>query len=101
MELGTFSISLAVKDLEASRHFYEKLGFKVFAGDASQNWLILKNGDHAIGLSKGCSRGTSSPSTPTGTECPAAGYFYGCPRAAAPAQGSRGGGATSGGRADN
>ena len=37
MELGAFSISLAVKDLEASRRFYEKLGFKAFAGDASQN----------------------------------------------------------------
>ena len=39
MELGAFSISLAVKDLKASRSFYEKFGFKVFAGDASQNWL--------------------------------------------------------------
>lgn len=38
MYLGTFSISLAVKDLEASRAFYEKFGFTVFAGDASQNW---------------------------------------------------------------
>jgi len=37
---------LAVKDLEASRAFYEKFGFKVFAGDASQYWLIMKNGDH-------------------------------------------------------
>ena len=53
MELGAFSISLAVKDIEASRGFYEKFGFKVFAGDASQNWLILKNGDHAIGLFQG------------------------------------------------
>src|ERR1017187_10190868 len=53
MDLGTFSISLAVKDLEASRQFYEKFGFKAFAGDASQNWLILKNGDHAIGLFQG------------------------------------------------
>ena len=53
MELGAFSISLAVKDLEASRSFYEKFGFKTFAGDASQNWLILKNGDHAIGLFQG------------------------------------------------
>jgi lactoylglutathione lyase len=53
MQLGTFSISLAVKDLEASRSFYEKLGFKVFAGDASENWLILKNGEHAIGLFHG------------------------------------------------
>lgn len=53
MELGAFSISLAVKDIEASRSFYEKFGFKVFAGDASQNWLILKNGDHVIGLFQG------------------------------------------------
>ena len=53
MELGAFSISLAVKDIEASRTFYEKFGFKVFGGDASQNWLILKNGDHAIGLFQG------------------------------------------------
>ena len=53
MNLGAFSISLAVKDLEASRKFYEKFGFKVFAGEASQNWLILKNGDDAIGLFQG------------------------------------------------
>src|ERR1700682_4378261 len=53
MDLGVFSISLAVKDLEASRQFYEKFGFKVFAGDPSQNWLILKNGDHIIGLFHG------------------------------------------------
>ena len=53
MELGAFSISLSVKDLEASRNFYEKFGFKGFAGDASENWLIMKNGDHAIGLFQG------------------------------------------------
>ena len=53
MELGAFSISLAVKDLGASRAFYEKFGFKAFAGDASQNWLIMKNGDHVIGLFQG------------------------------------------------
>ena len=53
MELGAFSISLAVKDIEASKAFYQKLGFKVFAGDLSQNWLILKNGDHTIGLFQG------------------------------------------------
>lgn len=53
MNLGAFSVSLAVKDLEVSRSFYEKFGFKVFAGDASRNWLILKNGDHAIGLFQG------------------------------------------------
>ena len=53
MQLGAFSISLAVKDLAASRAFYEKLGFTSFHGDASQNWLILKNGDHVIGLFQG------------------------------------------------
>src|SRR6266702_2478112 len=53
MNLGAFSVSLAVKDLEASRKFYEKFGFKAFVGDASKNWLILKNGDHVIGLFQG------------------------------------------------
>jgi lactoylglutathione lyase len=53
MDLGAFSISLAVKDLEASRKFYEKFGFIASGGDPSQNWLILKNGDHVIGLFHG------------------------------------------------
>ena len=53
MELGTFSVSLAVKDLEASRAFYEKLGFSPFFGEASQGWLILRNGTTAIGLFQG------------------------------------------------
>jgi catechol 2,3-dioxygenase-like lactoylglutathione lyase family enzyme len=53
MELGAFSISLAVKDIKASQVFYEKLGFKVFGGDIAQNWLILKSGDHVIGLFQG------------------------------------------------
>jgi lactoylglutathione lyase len=53
MELGAFSISLTVKDINASKAFYEKLGFKVFGGDISQNWLILKNGDHVIGIFQG------------------------------------------------
>jgi lactoylglutathione lyase len=53
MELGAFSVSLAVKDIEASKLFYEKLGFTVFAGDQSQNWLIMKNGEHVIGLFQG------------------------------------------------
>ena len=53
MELGAFSISLAVKDIKASKACYEKLGFKVFGGDISQNWLILKNGQHTIGLFQG------------------------------------------------
>jgi lactoylglutathione lyase len=53
MDLGAFSVSLAVKDLAASKAFYEKFGFKSFAGNAEQNWLILKNGDHVIGLFQG------------------------------------------------
>lgn len=53
MQLGAFSISLAVKDLAASRAFYEKFGFQVFHGEAAQNWLIMKNGDHVIGLFQG------------------------------------------------
>jgi catechol 2,3-dioxygenase-like lactoylglutathione lyase family enzyme len=53
MNLGNFSISLAVKDIEASRTFYEALGFKALMGDAAQKWLILKNGDHVIGLFQG------------------------------------------------
>jgi lactoylglutathione lyase len=53
MQLGAFSISLAVKDLEASRQFYEKFGFTTMGGNAAQNWLILKNGDCIIGLFQG------------------------------------------------
>ena len=53
MELGAFSVSLAVKDIEASRGFYEKLGFVAFMGDATQSWLILRNGNHVIGLFQG------------------------------------------------
>ena len=54
MELGNFSVSLAVKDIEASKLFYKKLGFTVFVGNQMQNWLIMKNGDHAIvGLFQG------------------------------------------------
>jgi lactoylglutathione lyase len=53
MELGAFSMSLAVKDLAVSKAFYEQLGFTVFGGVEHQNWLILKNGDHIIGLFQG------------------------------------------------
>ena len=53
MQLGAFSVSLAVKDLAASKAFYEKLGFQKFAGHEEQNWLILKNGDVVIGLFQG------------------------------------------------
>jgi len=53
MNLGAFSISLSVKDIEASRDFYEKLGFEPVGGHADDNWLILRNGDHVIGLFQG------------------------------------------------
>ncbi len=57
MNLGAFSVSLSVRDLAASRAFYEKLGFEVCGGDAAQNWLILRNGDHIIGLFQGMFEG--------------------------------------------
>jgi predicted lactoylglutathione lyase len=53
MELGAFSISLNVKDIKASKAFYEKLGFEAFHGEVSQNWLVMKNGEHVIGLFQG------------------------------------------------
>ncbi|HEV7504440.1 MAG TPA: VOC family protein [Thermoanaerobaculia bacterium] len=53
MQLGNFSISLAVKDIAASRAFYEKFGFTVWGGDQEHNWLILKNGSAVIGLFQG------------------------------------------------
>ena len=53
MELGTFSVSLAVQDIEASKLFYEKLGFTIFHGNQAQNWLIMKNAEHVIGLFQG------------------------------------------------
>ena len=53
MELGAFSVSLAVKDLSASQAFYEKLGFELFHGEASQGWLIMKSPSCVIGLFQG------------------------------------------------
>ncbi|HEX9595992.1 MAG TPA: VOC family protein [Anaerolineales bacterium] len=53
MQLGNFSISLAVKDIKASRDFYQKLGFVVFGGDVEQNWLVMKNESINIGLFQG------------------------------------------------
>ena len=53
MQLGAFSVSLTVKNLQASRDFYEKLGFKAMGGDPAHGWLILKNSDHIIGLFQG------------------------------------------------
>ena len=56
MQLGNFSLSLNVNDLAASKTFYEKLGYKVFMGDLAKNMLIMKNGDHIIGLFHGMFR---------------------------------------------
>jgi lactoylglutathione lyase len=53
MELGAFSVSLAVKKIEVSQEFYEKLGFTVFGGDISEKWLIMKNGSRVLGLFEG------------------------------------------------
>lgn len=53
MKLGNFSLSLSVKDIRASKEFYEKLGFINFGGDIEQNWLIMKNGKAIIGLFQG------------------------------------------------
>jgi lactoylglutathione lyase len=53
MQLGAFSVSLTVKDIETSKLFYEKLGFTVFHGNQAQNWLIMKNGETVIGLFQG------------------------------------------------
>jgi len=53
MKLGAFSISLSVKDIYASKAFYENLGFSVFAGDPAKNYLIMKNGDALVGLFQG------------------------------------------------
>jgi len=53
MKLGAFSISLNVKDIKASKEFYEKLGFSVFAGDIEKNYFIMKNEDSLIGLFQG------------------------------------------------
>ncbi len=53
MSLGVFSVSLSVRDLAASKAFYEKLGFGAVGGDQSQNWVILSNGDGVIGLFQG------------------------------------------------
>ena len=53
MNLGAFSVSLTVKDINASKAFYEKLGFEALGGDCGQGWTILKNGEHVIGLFQG------------------------------------------------
>ena len=53
MSIGAFSVSLAVKDIAASKEFYEKLGFVAIMGDMEQNWLIMRSDDCTIGLFQG------------------------------------------------
>ena len=53
MKLGALSLSLSVRDIHASRQFYENLGFSVFGGNIDQKWLIMKNGNALIGLFQG------------------------------------------------
>ena len=57
MQLGAFSVSLAVKDIAASRDFYARLGFEAAGGNIEDNWLIMRNGDHVIGLFQGMFEG--------------------------------------------
>ncbi len=57
LELGAFSVSLSVADLDASAEFYRRLGFVISGGDASQGWLILRNGETTIGLFHGMFEG--------------------------------------------
>lgn len=53
MDLGAFSVSLAVSEIEVSRDFYQKLGFRVLGGDVEQKWLMMRNGSHVLGLFQG------------------------------------------------
>ena len=57
MKLGAFSVSLSVRDINASKQFYENLGFKVFAGGMEKNYLIMKNENALIGLFQGMFQG--------------------------------------------
>jgi catechol 2,3-dioxygenase-like lactoylglutathione lyase family enzyme len=88
MELGVFSVSLAVKDLQVSKAFYEKLGFTVFGGNG-KNWQILKNGTTIIGLFQGMFE--KHPHLQSGLEQrrPVGGRLHGRARAAATAEGAR------------
>ncbi len=64
MDLGALSISLDVKDLATSRAFYETLGFEAAGGDPAQNWLIMRNGLHVIGLFQGMLQGNAMTFNP-------------------------------------
>ncbi len=101
MELGAFSISLSVKDIEASRQFYEKLGFGVMGGDQSQGWLILNNGETVIGLFHGMFEGNLLTFNPGwNAQRAAARHLHRRARIAAPTPGE-GGGVRDRGRRDH
>jgi Spy/CpxP family protein refolding chaperone len=89
MELGAFSVSLSVKDIAASRSFYERFGFEVFDGDVAQNWLILKNGAHVIGLFQGMFDKNTLTFNPGWDSNDPARIVHRCPRTAASAKGTR------------
>lgn len=65
MDLGTFSVSLSVTDMEASLAFYQHLGFDVIGGEREQGWLILKNGEAHVGLFQGMFEGNILTFNPT------------------------------------
>ncbi|NQZ30003.1 MAG: VOC family protein [Oceanospirillaceae bacterium] len=76
MELGAFSISLDVKDIQQSKAFYELLGFTVTGGDQAQNWLVMRNADTTIGLFQGMFEGNILTFNPGwGNKCQALGSF--------------------------
>ncbi|MFN8566267.1 MAG: VOC family protein [Kouleothrix sp.] len=89
MELGAFSISLAVKDhKQLHERFTRKFGFTVSGGNAAQNWLIMKNGVHVIGLFQGMFDQNILTFNPGwDPQRPAIGHVHRCSRAAAPAKG--------------
>lgn len=53
LQLGNFCLSLSVKDIQASKAFYEKLDFKVVSGKLEQKWIVLQNGTTKIALFQG------------------------------------------------
>ena len=95
MELGAFSVSLAVKDLGASRAFYEALGFEAFHGEAAQGWLILRNGAATIGLFQGMfERNILTFNPGWDADCQVARRIHRHPRDPARAEGGRASGST-------
>lgn len=89
MQLGNFCVSLAVKDIAASKTFYAKLGFAPVGGGEAQGWLILKNGDCIVGEFQGMFEKNTLTSIPPGTRGRDAGQLHRCPGHPEDAQGGR------------